>query len=208
MIRSAMHKNTKELVVLLDRSGSMLTIQDQVISGFNELLSKNSGDNVFVSLFQFDDQFDEVYRGLSIKTAPRLSKSNFIPRGMTSLYDAIVRTVREMDSIPGGSQAVFVIVTDGGENSSKEYNLEQVKKAIDTLKEKKFEVMFIGANQDAILTAKTFNIPARSSLTFGANAVGTQSAFGAMAASTQSYYSNNAAVNFDEEDRKKAMGTP
>lgn len=181
------------IVVVLDRSGSMSTVRNDTIGGFNEFISAQKREarkhryTVTVTLVQFDDKYEVVYSNRPIGQVPPLTQETFVPRGGTALYDAIGRTVNDSGVIScntcrcGKSHAMartlFVVLTDGEENSSYEYTAARVASLIRSANENNCEFVFIGANQDAILSARKMGINPNSALTYAANAVGTQNAF-------------------------------
>jgi Mg-chelatase subunit ChlD len=199
--------NTKtDITFVLDRSGSMNVIKAETIGGFNRLLAdqRKLGQDVRVTVYQFDDQHETLYTARPVAEAPDLTPQTFVPRGFTALKDAIgmaiVKTGErlaavEPDQRPG--KVLFVIMTDGGENASHEYQTKDIARMIkhqtDTYG---WDFTFIGANQDSYLTAGSFNI--NSSLSYGANAAGTVAAF----AST----SNLIAYKVLAADAAQAMG--
>jgi Mg-chelatase subunit ChlD len=178
--------NTKtDITFVLDRSGSMATTKAETIGGFNRLLEdqRKLGQDVRVTVYQFDDQHETLYTARPVAEAPDLTPETFLPRGFTALNDAIgqaiVKTGKRLakvnpDQRPG--KVLFVVLTDGGENASQEYSGQQVKQMIEHQTETYgWDFTFIGANQDAFLTATQFGIG--NSLSYGANHAGTVAAF-------------------------------
>jgi uncharacterized protein with von Willebrand factor type A (vWA) domain len=111
-----------EIVVVLDRSGSMRSIDKATVEGFNKFLDeqKNSDGEAFITLVQFDDRYEMNYQSISVKDADALVlNETFIPRGGTALLDAVGKTIEELKT---DRDVVFVIITDGDENASKTYN--------------------------------------------------------------------------------------
>lgn len=215
-------KNKTDITIILDRSGSMESVKSDTIGGFNSFLSeqqKVSGE-ASISLVQFDDQYEDVYTDEDINSADNLTEETFQPRGMTALYDAVGRTINSVGQRLAGTdererpdKVVFVILTDGFENASKEFSAVKINKMISEQKEKySWEFIFIGANQDAVLSAKAIGIGADAALTYAANTKGTEAAFDSMAKNVAKYRASSspAALAFSDEDRakqKKAMKT-
>lgn len=162
--------NETEIVVVLDRSGSMTSIQDSTVLGFNTFIheQKNSEGEAFVTLVQFDDRYELNYKSVPVKDVKHLIVGEtFIPRGYTALLDAIGKTIDELQT---DRDVVFVIITDGDENQSRTYKAEAIKKMIETHEtEKGWKFVFMGANQDAITTANTFGISGNNALTYSAD---------------------------------------
>jgi hypothetical protein len=208
-------KNKADITIILDRSGSMESVRSDTIGGFNHFLEtqqKADGEAV-LSLVQFDDQYEIVYLDKNIKSADKLSDATFQPRGMTALYDAIGRTInsvgQRLAALPETERpdkVLFVIMTDGFENSSREFQAAKIGEMINHQRDNyKWEFMFIGANQDAVLSAQEIGIPAQAALTYAANSAGTQAAFGSAAEKVFAYRQSSMpmALHFDDEDREK-----
>jgi uncharacterized protein YegL len=208
-------KNKTDITIILDRSGSMESVKSDTIGGFNSFLSEQQKveGEASLSLVQFDDQYEVVYLDKDINSAEKLTQETFQPRGMTALYDAVGRTINsvgqrlsELNESERPDKIVFVILTDGEENSSVEFSAPKVGEMIKHQREKySWEFIFIGANQDAVLSAKAIGISANAALTYAANAEGTQQAFGSVAQNVARYRQSNvaAALHFSEEDRQK-----
>lgn len=208
-------KDKTDITIILDRSGSMNSVKDDTIGGFNNFLEeqqKIEGEAV-LSLVQFDDQYDVVYLDKDINSADKLTDETFQPRGMTALFDAVGRTINSVGqrlvSLPETerpNKVLLVIMTDGFENASVEYNAERVSEMIKTQRNVySWEFMFIGANQDAVLSAQQIGIPMQAALTYAANEQGTRAAFGSMAKKVANYRVSNlaAVLHFDDSDREE-----
>ncbi len=208
-------KNKTDITIILDRSGSMESVKSDTIGGFNSFLGEQQKveGEAALSLIQFDDQYEVVYLDRDIKSADKLTVETFVPRGMTALYDAIGRTIgavgERLSGLPETNRpdkVLIVILTDGEENSSQEFRAATIGEMIKHQRDVyKWEFMFIGANQDAVLSASEIGIPVQAALTYAANAEGTQAAFGSVAQRVADYRMMNqaSALHFDDEDRKK-----
>lgn len=145
--------------ILLDESGSMQSVRDQVIDGFNEYISGLVGSEIKrirVSLTKFDSSgFNPDYVGAKLKNVPELTRKSYCPNAMTPLYDAVGRMIRAMeqqianDSIKQGDKVLIVIQTDGLENASKEYTQKAIKKLLKEKQKAGWTFVFLGADQDA-----------------------------------------------------------
>lgn len=182
--------------VVLDRSGSMSSCQDATIKGFNDFLKdqKEAPGEATLTLVQFDDQYEVVHNNLDIKEVPNLSSKTFCPRGSTALLDAIGRTVntsrQNIENMPEAdrpSKVLFVIITDGAENASSEYDKDAVFKMVEDFKTKGWQFVFIGANQDAIKTAQSYGGATGSSLNYNASDAGTKAMYNTLSQSTRSF---------------------
>ncbi len=208
-------KNKTDITIILDRSGSMESVKSDTIGGFNSFLSEQQKveGEASLSLVQFDDQYEVVYTDKDINSADKLTENTFQPRGMTALYDAVGRTINsvgqrlaDLNENDRPDKIVFVILTDGFENASKEFSAVKINQMISHQKDTyKWEFIFIGANQDAVLSAQAIGISANAALTYAANAEGTEEAFGSIARNVAKYRQSSmpASLNFSDEDRKK-----
>lgn len=213
-----MKTNHTDITIVLDRSGSMAAVADDTIGGFNRFLSdqRNTTGSATITLHQFDDKFETPIAAQNIKTAPELTSKTFVPRGMTALLDAIGRAITDtgtrLSALPENERAekvVVVIITDGQENASREYNSAKVFEMISHQKDKyNWEFVFLGANQDAINTAVNLGMNARSSMTYASNSIGTKSAFAATSANLSAFRcsisGSMAYSDKDREEQKKA----
>lgn len=194
-----------EIIVVLDRSGSMSSIAKSTVEGFNTFLNeqKNAAGNAYVSLIQFDDRYEMNYQSMPIKdVAELIERETFIPRGSTALYDAIGKTINDLKT---DRDVVFVIITDGQENASREFKGEAIKKMIETLEtENKWKFLYLGANQDAVMTGATLGVRATNSMSWAASADGVGNTFMAMSSNIGTYrksktkYAEYVAENLDK----------
>jgi len=171
-----MKKGLTELVFILDRSGSMGGLESDTIGGFNGMIGKQKkqegGANVTTVLF--DDRMETVHDRFDIKIVKPLTEQDYYVRGCTALLDAVGSTVAKMVNIQKrlpdeyrAEKVIFVIITDGLENASREYGYMEVKKMIEHEKEKYgWEFMFLGANMDAVQEARKFGISHNRAVTF------------------------------------------
>lgn len=178
-----MNKNLTEIVYILDRSGSMSGLEKDTIGGYNSFLEKQKkedGDAVVTTVL-FDDKYDMVHDHVDIKKVKPLTNKEYFARGMTALLDAIGKTINHvgnrhkyaLDSeVPG--KTIVVITTDGFENASREFTSDKVKSMIEHQKKKYgWEFLFLGANIDAVETAKNFGITREFAVTYEADEDGT-----------------------------------
>jgi len=175
------NENLTEIVCILDRSGSMQSIIVEAIGGFNGFLNdqkKEPGD-CKLTMVQFDDRYELVHNGVNIQDVPELTKDTYVPRGMTSLLDAIGKTINDIsdrygktEEINNPAKTIFFILTDGEENSSKEFNYNTINKMI-TEKKDKEKWMFIFASSDikGKETAKGMGIADGNFMAFANNGV-------------------------------------
>lgn len=193
--------------MVLDRSGSMAGVAAATISGVNAFLSeqKKAAGRATITLAQFDDLYEIVYADKEIADAPDLTSATFSPRGSTALLDAIGDTIAATDKVKG-AKIVFVIVTDGMENASTKFTQKDIFASIKARRAKKWEFVFIGANQDAIQAGGALGIAGANNMTYGANALGTQSMFASVSANTTSLRTGSKIdMSFEDKDREAQM---
>jgi len=203
--------NTKptQMIVVLDRSGSMDTIGRATVEGLNTLIKEQKGaeGEAFMTLVQFDDQYQLDYKSKPIKeVAELIYGETFKPRGMTALYDAIGKTIAETDTT---DDVVLVIVTDGMENTSREFTQKIIFDKIEEKKKAGWNVLFLAANQDAMQTGGSLGIDAKNSMTFNANAGSVNASYQNISSKMSNYRSSKlsadnikASFDFTDKDRK------
>ena len=157
-----------EIVCVIDESGSMDRIREDAIGGFNTFLrnQKDEEGEALFSLTLFDTDYERVYDGVDLEEVPELDKESYQPGGRTALLDAVGRTVldvrnrlRKTDPSETPEQVVFVILTDGKENSSQEFIGEQVPDVIaEQRREANWEFVFLAADANAFQVARDYNI--------------------------------------------------
>ena len=177
-----------DITVVLDRSGSMASIAEKTVEGFAAFLEKQKhvpGD-CRLTLVQFDTEYELVYYDKPIRKVPAL---RLVPRGGTALLDAMGRTIlnkaeslRHQVETRLPRRIMMVIITDGQENSSREFTQEQVFTLTRRYtQECDWQFVYLGANQDAIQVAAQMGIDAAAAMTYQAGRRGTANAWEAAA---------------------------
>ncbi len=171
-----MKKGLTELVFILDRSGSMAGLESDTIGGFNGMIQKQKKQKgkANVTTVLFDDRYDVIHDRFPLKTIMPMTEENYYVRGCTALLDAVGKTIHKMANVQKylpekkrAEKVIFVIITDGMENASREYGYREVKSMIEKEKEKYgWEFLFLGANIDAVAEAGKIGIRADRSVTF------------------------------------------
>ncbi len=149
------------ITLLLDRSGSMASIRDDAIGGFNQFVADQQAQpgRATLTLVQFDSQasHDVVHHFRAIETVPPLTAKTFTPRGGTPLFDAVGRTVKELERDLAAltpeacpSEVVLVVLTDGQENSSRQFNRKKIKALLAAKQEMGWRVLFLSADLSAV----------------------------------------------------------
>lgn len=178
-----MKKGLTELVFILDRSGSMSGLEADTIGGFNSLLAqqRQKDGEAILSTVLFDDQMEVLHDRVNIKMVKDLTDEDYIVRGCTALLDAMGKAIKHINkvqkSLPEDEQpekTMFIITTDGMENSSHEYTYEKIKKMVEKKQSKKhWEFLFLGANIDAIGTAANLGIRSDRATNYHCDSEGT-----------------------------------
>lgn len=192
-----MKENLTEVIFILDRSGSMNELTNDTIGGFNTFIEKqkNEPGEALITTVLFDDQYEVLHNGVNLKDVKPLSNKEYFTRGWTALLDAIGKTINTVGARlyntpeeEKPSNVIMVITTDGEENSSKEFNQAQIKEMIELQTNTyNWEFVFLGANIDAVSTARGFGIKASNAATYTASNIGTQSLYSSVCDSVSSY---------------------
>lgn len=177
-------KNKKtELVFILDRSGSMAGLESDTIGGYNALLSQQRKEEgaAIITTVLFDDRFELLHDRLDIQAVSAMTEKDYFVRGSTALLDAIGITMDKIGNVQKhtnpqmrADKVLFVITTDGMENSSAQYSYDRIRMMIERQKEQYgWEFIFLGANIDALATAQRFGIDASRAANYHSDSMGT-----------------------------------
>lgn len=213
-----MNNDLTDIVIVLDRSGSMSNIRSDVEAGLNEFIRKQKLEPGYgrVTFVKFDDIVETECIRMNLDSVMPLTLE---PRNMTALYDAVGKTINEVGSrlsqlreIEKPGKVIFVIVTDGYENASKEFTKLKVAEMIAHQRDKyNWQFVFIGADIDAYGESEKIGVSHMSTLSSVKNSVGTQHAFNSLNNKTANYRGMSAAMYcaavqdgafFDEDDVK------
>ena len=183
MMHRANLEDTMELVFLLDRSGSMSGLERDTIGGFNAMIQKQRKQKgkVLVSTVLFDNETKVLHDRIEIQKIPMMSEHDYTVRGCTALLDAIGGAIHHIGTIHKYAKpedvpnhTMFIITTDGMENASRRYNSDQIRQMIERQKTRYgWEILFLGANIDAVATARKFGIEEERAVTYQCDAEGT-----------------------------------
>jgi hypothetical protein len=165
-------KDSTLMAISLDRSGSMKSVKDEVIGGFNKLLEehKKLPGECLITLVQFDDQYELLCNAKNIQEVAPLSSETYVPRGWTRLYDAIGKTIDDVGvalaALPDDQRpekVLVIVLTDGAENSSKEYTGERVREMIAHQRDRyQWEFAFHGCDESGLKQARNLGYPAQN----------------------------------------------
>ena len=170
-----MNMDLTELVFILDRSGSMGGLESDTIGGFNGMIDRQKKEEkgVNVTTILFDDEVEVIHDRFPIGIIEPLTEKEYFVRGCTALFDAVGIGIEKLDRVQKhfpeqhrAGKVIFVITTDGLENSSTEYSYEQIRRKIEAKKECGWEFLFLGANMDAAKEAGKIGINRNRSVTY------------------------------------------
>ena len=194
-----MKKDVTELVFILDKSGSMGGLESDTIGGYNSMLAKQQAveGECRITTVLFDNTYELLHDRHNLKEVGPISDKEYQVGGTTALLDAIGITINKIEKAQKqtaeeyrADKVLFVIITDGEENSSREYSAKKVKDKIE--KQKKefgWEFIFLGANIDAVETAGSFGISADRAVDFIADSKGLKKTYKVMADTVAMYRS-------------------
>ena len=179
-----MKKGLTELVMILDRSGSMSGLESDTIGGFNSMIEKQKKEEgeAYVSVVLFDDTSEIIYDRVDIHRVEPMTDRQYYVRGCTALLDAVGGAIHHIANIHKYAReedvpekTIFIITTDGMENASSRYSYEKVRGMIEKEKKKyNWEFLFLGANIDAVKEAGRFGIPASRAVNYEHDSYGTR----------------------------------
>ena len=197
-----------EIICIVDRSGSMAAIREDAQGGFNTFIDdqKKAEGEARITLVQFDHEYEVVWDAKNIKEVPEYM---LMPRGSTALLDAIGKTVNAVghrlakepeEKRPG--KVVVMILTDGQENSSKEFTRRSQIQDIIKHQEEKYSWLFVylAANQDAIGEASSLGISGCNAMNFAPTGKGVRAAYRVYSANVTRYRSTGDATSMDMPD--------
>ena len=194
-----MKKNLTELVFILDRSGSMMGLEADTIGGFNAMIEKQKKEagEALVSTVLFDNDAQVIHDRVPLDRIPALTEKEYFVRGCTALLDAVGGAIHHIGNVhkyareeDRPEKTLFVITTDGMENASRSYTAEQIRQQIEQQKEQGWEFLFLGANIDAVQTAKSFGIQEERAVQFLSDEAGTRLNYETVGCAVSSMRSN------------------
>lgn len=187
--------------ILLDRSGSMMTLWNEAIgsiNGYVEGLKKTDR----VHLAAFDSISHDIVRDVKVKDWKNVSPKELQPRGGTPLYDSCGKIMAQAE-LDNSKKTILVVMTDGWENASKEHTQESIKAKVKAFENRKWEVIFLGANFDSVETVSS-SVGVMSTKTMNISAGNMMDSMTTLRGYTQSYSATGASINFSADDKLKA----
>ena len=192
-----MKRGYTHISVIIDKSGSMSSTKTDTIGGFNTFLKEQQDvdGTGTLTLIQFDDQY-EVHENMSpLENAEDLTSKTYSPRGSTALLDAIGKTIntteanlKELSDDEQPEKVIFVVITDGYENASREFNKSQISEMVKRHEEDdEWDFVFIGANMDSIAEGGSMGVRACNTLNYCATGEGTRNLYKGLSDNMTSY---------------------
>ena len=179
-----MKNNITEIVFILDKSGSMAGLERDTIGGFNAMIEKQKklSGKCYVSTVTFNSTSEVLHDRKTLDEISPLTEDDYCVGGCTALLDAVGGAIRHIGNIHKYARkedvpekTMFVITTDGYENASRSYTASDIKKLIERQKSKYgWEFLFIGANIDAVETARNYGIAPERAVNYSADERGTK----------------------------------
>lgn len=210
-----MKKNLTELVFILDKSGSMAGLESDTIGGFNSMLNKQKAldDECRITTVLFDNRYELLHDRIDIQAVSPMTEKEYQVGGTTALLDTIGQTIQKLVYVQKNTaeeyraeNVMFVIITDGEENASREYSAQKVKDMIELEKEKYgWEFVFLGANIDAVETAGRFGISADRVADYVPDGEGTRLNFAMMSEAVATFRETRAMPSEPLETIRKDM---
>lgn len=192
-----MKKGLTELVFILDKSGSMGGLEKDTIGGYNTMLKKQQAveGECHITTVLFDNNYELLHDRINIKAVRPITEEEYFVGGSTALLDAIGKTINKIGNAQKhtakgyrAEKVLFVIITDGEENASREYSSEKVKAQIERQKKKyNWEFIFLGANLDAVQTAGRFGIAPDRAVDFLSDSKGVKLNFEVMSSAISTF---------------------
>lgn len=207
------------IIFVIDRSGSMASIREDMIGGFNSFIKIQQAaklGEVRVFAYKFDDVYEPMFEDIDLNTVPQLDRNNYVPRNMTALYDAMGTTIDNigarlsaMKEEDRPEKVLVVTITDGEENSSHKFNQQNVADRIKTQREQfNWDFAYIGANQDSWAVGHSIGYTKGTTLDYKADSDGTAYAFDTLSRGVTSYRSACAAAPAGSAGSVKFAFTP
>ena len=175
-----------ELLFVIDKSGSMSGLESDTIGGFNSTLNrqKDCKGEVIVSTVLFNGRSATIHDRVDIKQVQPMTQEDYVAEGNTAMLDAVGLSVEHILSVHAGmkkedvpSKTIAVIITDGYENSSRNFTYESVKSLIDSLSKKGWEFMFLGANIDVAKEAGRMGIRRDNAMSYDCDSEGVENMY-------------------------------
>lgn len=214
------------IICVLDRSGSMSSIMSDSIGGFNTFLKQQRElpDDATLTVALFDDEYELLYDNVAIKEVKDITSTEWYPRGMTALYDAVCKTINsekaniaKMKKKDRPNKVLVCVVTDGYENRSRENTLDDTKKLIKACEKNDWNFIYLAAGQDAFEVGTGFGISGGNTFSYTATIDGVSDMsqklsnvtanYRSMSSTDVAFASVSKSLVEDDEDKDDLSGT-
>lgn len=200
-------KNKFLICFVLDETGSMQIVKQVTINGYNEYVNNLCKQkNTNMALVRFDSDAIDIEEPKPIQDATILTSENYQPGAMTPLYDAVGKSIREMEKYVDSREVIFVIMTDGLENASKEYKRDTIFSLVKEKEKAGWKFVYLGANQDAYVEGFELGIHKVGIMNYSQSK--TAETFSGMTRSTLRYMTDpdTNADWFNDDEKEQAIG--
>ena len=187
-----------DVVFVIDKSGSMSGSEDNTISSFNEYIERERRNKykTFISTVLFSDDYHYLHNNVDINKISKLTREDYVVGGCTALYDALGNTIIDMDK-KDTDKVLFIIITDGYENASREFNNSKIKKLIKNHKD--FEFIYIGADIDSYAAGGSIGIRRDNIANYSKDKKGTKMMFRSVGKFADAMMAEKATNNWKDE---------
>jgi uncharacterized protein YegL len=192
-----MQTDLTDIAILLDSSGSMQSIRDDTIGGFNLFLEeqKKQPGQAVLTLVTFNTDYNRIHSAVPLEDVKPLTTETYWPQKNTALLDALGRLINEtgerLKNTPEDRRpfkVIFVVITDGQENSSHEFNRKRVSEMVTHQHDVyKWEFVFLGSNQDSFAEAGTLGVKMVNTVNYAATGAGVKCVFSAASRGMSAY---------------------
>lgn len=192
-------KQDLHIVFLLDRSGSMKSSELDTIEGYNSYLEKNKDNKnkTYITTILFDNNIEVLHNRKDIKEVSYLTNEEYFARGTTALLDAIGTTITNLTEKNKKEKVLFIITTDGLENSSRNYTKDQIKELIEGASS--WEFIFLGATIDSYTEASAIGIKKENTSNYKKDKIGVMKMFNAVDKISKCIIEDKALDNWKED---------
>lgn len=202
-----MKDNLTEIVFILDQSGSMESLRDDTIGGYNSYIEdqKKEEGEAYLTTVLFDHRYELLHDHVNIQNVAPITTKEYRPGGTTALLDAVGRTINSVGQRLADTpeeerpaHVIFVITTDGYENASQEFTREQVKRMIEHQQDKySWQFIFIGAGIDAYAEAESIGLGGYHTMSVSKSSTGAQSMFNSVTVASKAIRSTASYATLD-----------
>jgi hypothetical protein len=189
------------IIAVLDRSGSMGSVKQAAIDGFNEFLKTQQAlpGKATMTVILFDDKYEILHDSVKLQDVPELTEETFVPRGMTALFSSMGRAIGtykasllKATAAKRPDKVLMITITDGADNVKGDYSQENVANMVKELKaDGKWQFLFLCSEENAVLTSQQLGISTGNTLKFTNSAVGNKALYKTVAAATSNFRSKS-----------------